>query len=96
MSFCTFVLNLAVGWRLQGSRKVRHHAIKRQGPRSDERFTRKCHQMGGLVYDVCICAHAQSVTSTFEVRKLVFSLKSARELVCIDCLEMSTKTGFDF
>ena len=52
MSFFTFVLDLAVGWRQQGSRKVRHHAIKKQRPRSDERFTHKCHQMGGLVRDV--------------------------------------------
>ena len=29
-----------------------HHAIKRQRPRSDERFTRKCRRMGGLVHDV--------------------------------------------
>ena len=42
----------AMGWRQQGSRKVCNHAIKRQRPRSDERFTRKCHQMGGLVHDV--------------------------------------------
>ena len=52
MSFCTFVLDLAVGWRQQGSKKVSHHAIKRQRPRSDERFTRKCRQTGGLVHDV--------------------------------------------
>ena len=51
MSFCTFVLDLAVGWRQQGRRKVHHHAIKRQRPHSDERFTRKCRQMGGLVRD---------------------------------------------
>ena len=38
MSFCTFVLDLAVGWRQQGSRKVRHHAIKRQRPRTQWRI----------------------------------------------------------
>ena len=56
MSFCTFVLDLAVGWRQQGSKKVRHHAIKRQRPRSDERFTRIKVPLngpaGGLVHDV--------------------------------------------
>ena len=51
-AFCVVLYDIAVGWRQQGSRKVHHHAIKRQRPLSDERFTRKCRQMGGLVHDV--------------------------------------------
>ena len=52
-AFCVVLfLDLAMGWWQQGSRKVCHHAIKRQRPRSDERFTRKCRQIGGLVHDV--------------------------------------------
>ena len=59
MSFCTFVLDFAVGWQQQGSKKVRHHAIKRQRPRLDERFACKCCQTGGLEHDImyfmCMC-----------------------------------------
>ena len=64
MSFCTFVLDLAVGWWQQGSEKVRHHAIKRQRPHLDEWFTGKCCQTGGLEHEVrnVFCVHAQSVT----------------------------------
>ena len=52
MSFCTYVLDLAVGWRQQGSRKVRHRAIKRQRPHSDERFTRKCRHCMGVLFSL--------------------------------------------
>ena len=49
MSLCTYVLDVAVNWhgRQQGSKKIRHHAIKRQRPHF-EVFTGKCCQTGGL------------------------------------------------
>ena len=66
MLFCTFVLDLALGWRQQGSRKVRHYAIKRQRPCSDERFTRKCRPTGDLVHDVMYFVHMRKAwPSTF-------------------------------
>ena len=38
--------------RQQGSKTIRYHAIKRQRLHLDERFARKCCQIGGLEHDV--------------------------------------------
>ena len=47
--------------RQQRSKKIRHHDIKRQISRLDERFAHKCCKTGGLMHDVMYFVHMHKV-----------------------------------